>query len=97
MLTSLSPLFLQIYELYNGGATTAMYEIQVDALMKVQEENYQHGVFVCLNPRGEIGPGLTAHTEWIFSPLEAKMYSVRLAPLRTSTFLWEFVSHSIPT
>uniref|UniRef100_A0A670JW35 Cilia and flagella associated protein 65 n=1 Tax=Podarcis muralis TaxID=64176 RepID=A0A670JW35_PODMU len=68
----------QIYELYNGGATTAMYEIQVDALMKVQEENYQHGVFVCLNPRGEIGPGLTAHTEWIFSPLEAKMYSVEV-------------------
>nr|XP_034983136.1 cilia- and flagella-associated protein 65 isoform X1 [Zootoca vivipara] len=68
----------QIYELYNGGATTAVYEIQVDALMKVQEENYHHEVFVCLNPRGEIGPGLTAHTEWIFSPLEAKMYSVEV-------------------
>ncbi|XP_061465321.1 cilia- and flagella-associated protein 65 isoform X2 [Rhineura floridana] len=66
----------QIYELYNGGATSAVYEIQVDALTQVQEENYHHAVFVCLNPRGEIGPGLTAHTEWIFSPLEAKMYSV---------------------
>ncbi|XP_044294405.1 cilia- and flagella-associated protein 65 [Varanus komodoensis] len=66
----------QIYELYNGGSTSAMYEIQVDALTKVQEENHQHSVFICLNPRGEIGPGLTAHTEWIFSPLEAKMYSV---------------------
>ncbi|XP_054827614.1 cilia- and flagella-associated protein 65 [Eublepharis macularius] len=66
----------QIYELYNGGSTKVVYEIQVDALMKVQEENYQHAVFVCLRPKGEIGPGLTAHTEWIFSPLEAKMYSV---------------------
>ncbi|XP_060117268.1 cilia- and flagella-associated protein 65 isoform X2 [Heteronotia binoei] len=66
----------QIYELYNGGATKVVYEIQVDALMKVQEENHQHAVFLCLNPKGEIGPGLTAHTEWIFAPLEAKMYSV---------------------
>nr|XP_056708024.1 cilia- and flagella-associated protein 65 [Euleptes europaea] len=66
----------QIYELYNGGATKVVYEIQVDALMKVQEENHQHAVFLCLQPKGEIGPGLTAHTEWIFSPLEAKMYSV---------------------
>ncbi|XP_062972842.1 cilia- and flagella-associated protein 65 [Elgaria multicarinata webbii] len=66
----------QIYELYNGGSTSAVYEIQVDAMMKAQEENYMHSVFFCLNPRGEIGPGLTAHTEWIFSPLEAKMYSV---------------------
>nr|XP_020647832.1 cilia- and flagella-associated protein 65 isoform X1 [Pogona vitticeps] len=68
----------QIYELYNGGATTAVYEIQVDALLKVQEENHKHAVFMCLNPKGEIGPGLTAHTEWIFSPLEAKMYSVEV-------------------
>nr|XP_060629252.1 cilia- and flagella-associated protein 65 [Anolis sagrei ordinatus] len=68
----------QIYELYNGGSTIAVYEIQVDALTKVQEQNYQHAVFTCLNPRGEIGPGLTAHTEWIFSPLEAKMYSVEV-------------------
>ncbi|XP_077176848.1 cilia- and flagella-associated protein 65 isoform X2 [Paroedura picta] len=66
----------QVYELYNGGATKVVYEIQVDALMKVQEENHHHSVFLCLNPKGEIGPGLTAHTEWIFSPLEAKMYSV---------------------
>ncbi|KAJ7345981.1 hypothetical protein JRQ81_001931 [Phrynocephalus forsythii] len=68
----------QIYELYNGGATTVVYEIQVDALLKVQEENHQHAVFMCLNPKGEIGPGLTAHTEWIFSPLEAKMYLVEV-------------------
>ncbi|KAH0621232.1 hypothetical protein JD844_022312 [Phrynosoma platyrhinos] len=68
----------QIYELYNGGSTTAVYEIQVDALMKVQEENFHHTVFICLNPRGEIGPGLTAHTEWIFSPLESRMYSVEV-------------------
>ncbi|XP_070585217.1 cilia- and flagella-associated protein 65 isoform X2 [Erythrolamprus reginae] len=66
----------QIYELYNGGSTTAVYEIQMDALLQIEKDSYQHAVFTCLNPRGEIGPGLTAHTEWIFCPLEAKMYSV---------------------
>ncbi|XP_053117944.1 cilia- and flagella-associated protein 65 isoform X2 [Hemicordylus capensis] len=66
----------QIYELYNGGSTSVVYEIQLDTLMKVQQENYHHLVFNCLNPKGEIAPGLTAQTEWIFSPLEAKMYSV---------------------
>lgn len=78
---------LQIYELYNGGSTSAVYEIQMDALRQVERENHHHAVFTCLNPRGEIGPGLTAHTEWIFCPLEAKMYSVKLLSLRISTFL----------
>ncbi|TFJ95249.1 lipolysis-stimulated lipoprotein receptor-like [Platysternon megacephalum] len=52
------------------------YEIQLDSVMKIQEENFQHRVFVCLNPRGEILPGMTSHIEWIFSPLEARTYSV---------------------
>ncbi|XP_067426153.1 cilia- and flagella-associated protein 65 [Emydura macquarii macquarii] len=66
----------QIYELYNGGSMAVAYEIQLDSVMKIQEENFQHPVFVCLNPRGEILPGMTSHIEWIFSPLEARMYSV---------------------
>lgn len=53
------------------------YEVQLDSVMKIQEENFQHPVFVCLNPRGEILPGMTSHIEWVFSPLEARTYSVR--------------------
>ncbi|XP_038277803.2 cilia- and flagella-associated protein 65 isoform X3 [Dermochelys coriacea] len=66
----------QIYELYNGGSMAVAYEIQLDSVMKIQEENFQHPVFVCLNPRGEILPGMTSHIEWVFSPLEARTYSV---------------------
>ncbi|KAJ7405656.1 cilia and flagella associated protein 65 [Pitangus sulphuratus] len=66
----------QIYELYNGGSMPVMFEVQLDNLMKIQEENFQHPVFVCLTPRGEIPPGKTGHIEWVFSPLEAKTYSV---------------------
>ncbi|XP_069838637.1 cilia- and flagella-associated protein 65 isoform X2 [Dendropsophus ebraccatus] len=66
----------QIYELFNGGSVAVIYEIQLEPLREVQEQNYHHPVFQCLNPRGEILPGATAFVEWIFSPLEAKTYSV---------------------
>ncbi|MEE6488904.1 hypothetical protein FKM82_015429 [Ascaphus truei] len=67
-----------IYELFNGGSVAVIYEIQLDPLKKIQEKNYHHPVFQCLNPRGEILPGSTAYVEWIFSPLEAKTYSVNV-------------------
>ncbi|NXE41656.1 CFA65 protein, partial [Ptilorrhoa leucosticta] len=66
----------QIYKLYNGGSTPVTFEVQLDNLVKTREKNFQHPVFVCLTPRGEIPPGETGHIEWIFSPLEAKTYSV---------------------
>ncbi|XP_018410429.1 PREDICTED: coiled-coil domain-containing protein 108 [Nanorana parkeri] len=67
---------IQIYELYNGGSVAVIYEIQLEPLRGVQEQNYHHPIFQCLNPRGEILPGATAYVEWIFSPVEAKTYSV---------------------
>ncbi|NWV79103.1 CFA65 protein, partial [Dasyornis broadbenti] len=66
----------QTYKLYNGGSTPVTFEVQLDNIVKIQEKNFQHPVFVCLTPRGEIPPGETGHIEWIFSPLEPKTYSV---------------------
>ncbi|NXO84430.1 CFA65 protein, partial [Sitta europaea] len=66
----------QIYKLYNGGSMPVTFEVQLDNIVKTQEKNFQHPVFVCLTPRGEIPPGETGHIEWIFSPLEAKIYMV---------------------
>ncbi|NXK62188.1 CFA65 protein, partial [Sylvietta virens] len=66
----------QIYKLYNGGSMPVTFEVQLDNIVKTQEENFQHPVFVCLTPRGDIPPGETGHIEWIFSPLEAKTYMV---------------------
>ncbi|NWW99450.1 CFA65 protein, partial [Caloenas nicobarica] len=66
----------QIYELYNGGSMPVMFEVQLDNIVRIQEENFRHPVFVCLTPRGEIPPGTTGHIEWIFSPVEARMYLV---------------------
>ncbi|NXL72599.1 CFA65 protein, partial [Leptocoma aspasia] len=66
----------QIYKLYNGGSMPVTFEVRLDNIVKIQEKNFQHPVFVCLTPRGEIPPGETGHIEWIFSPLEAKTYMV---------------------
>ncbi|XP_052605856.1 cilia- and flagella-associated protein 65 isoform X1 [Peromyscus californicus insignis] len=66
----------QIYELYNGGSVPVTYEVQVSILSQVQEKNFDHPIFCCLNPKGEIQPGTTAQTLWIFSPIEAKTYTV---------------------
>ncbi|NWU01695.1 CFA65 protein, partial [Urocynchramus pylzowi] len=66
----------QIYKLYNGGSMPVTFEVQQDNIVKIREKNFQHSVFVCLTPRGEIPPGESGHIEWIFSPLEAKTYTV---------------------
>ncbi|NXU36958.1 CFA65 protein, partial [Drymodes brunneopygia] len=66
----------QIYKLYNGGSMPVIFEVQLDNIKKIQEKNFQHPVFVCRTPSGEIPPGETGNIEWIFSPLEAKTYSV---------------------
>ncbi|NWW24601.1 CFA65 protein, partial [Falcunculus frontatus] len=67
---------IQVYKLYNGGSMPVTFEVQLDNTMKIRDKNFQHPVFVCLNPRGEIPPGETGHIEWIFSPLEAETYTV---------------------
>lgn len=67
---------LQIYELYNGGSVPVTYEVQVSVLSQVQEKNFDHPIFCCLNPKGEIQPGTTTRILWIFSPIEAKTYTV---------------------
>ncbi|XP_056144876.1 cilia- and flagella-associated protein 65 [Lampris incognitus] len=66
----------QAYELYNGGAVPACYEVDTAPLRQLQTDNFNHPVLDCLNPRGEVPPGKTAMLEWVFSPLEAKIYKV---------------------
>ncbi|XP_035391658.1 cilia- and flagella-associated protein 65 isoform X1 [Electrophorus electricus] len=66
----------QVYELYNGGALPVRYHVDTSPLEQLQEENFSHPVLHCLNPDGEVQPGRSATLEWLFSPLEAKTYSV---------------------
>ncbi|XP_041929012.1 cilia- and flagella-associated protein 65 isoform X1 [Alosa sapidissima] len=66
----------QVYELYNGGALPLRYHVDTEPLEQLTADNFGHPVLQCLTPYGEVLPGRSACTEWIFSPLEAKTYSV---------------------
>lgn len=68
---------LQVYELHNAGAMTVHYQVDASVLSQLQTDNFNHPVLRCLNPDGTVLPGQTAVLEWIFSPLEAKLYQVR--------------------
>ncbi|KAM8857620.1 cilia- and flagella-associated protein 65 isoform 2-T2 [Synchiropus picturatus] len=65
---------LQVYEIYNAGAVPVQYEVDQASLSQLQEDNFNHPVLSCLNPRGQILPGALASLEFIFSPFELKTY-----------------------
>nr|XP_023695931.1 cilia- and flagella-associated protein 65 isoform X2 [Paramormyrops kingsleyae] len=66
----------QTCDLYNAGAVPATYRVDITPLQQLTADNFGHPVLQCLNPSGEVQPGLVASLLWIFSPLEAKTYSV---------------------
>ncbi|XP_035030976.2 cilia- and flagella-associated protein 65 [Hippoglossus stenolepis] len=64
----------QGYVIYNAGSVPVHYEVDTAVLSQLQIDNFNHPVLRCLSPEGEVPAGKTAVLEWIFSPLEAKMY-----------------------
>lgn len=77
---------VQVLKLQNTGALPVHYEVDTDVLLKLQMDNFNHAVLTCLNPEGHVPAGQSAMVEWIFSPLEAKLYSVRLIPTVHTSF-----------
>ncbi|XP_075896045.1 cilia- and flagella-associated protein 65 isoform X3 [Nelusetta ayraudi] len=67
---------LQVYELHNAGARPVHYQVDASVLSRLQTDNFNHPLLRCLNPKGTVLPGQTAVLEWIFSPLEAKLYQM---------------------
>lgn len=81
---------MQVYELHNAGAMTVHYQVDESVLSRLQIDNFNHPVLQCLNPNGTVLPGQTALLEWIFSPLEAKLYQVRI--IKTSLRQWNSIA-----
>lgn len=69
----------QVYELYNGCTVPFCYKVDLSVLSQLQKDNFDHPLLRCLNPEGNVLPGQTVMLEWIFSPMEAKMYQVSTA------------------
>ncbi|XP_061578921.1 cilia- and flagella-associated protein 65 [Cololabis saira] len=89
----------QMFELHNGGEVPVHYEVDAAALSQLQENNFNHPVLCCLNPEGDILPGKTAVLEWIFSPLEARLYHMDV-PIHiqdTNSTLMRFEGYGLDT
>uniref|UniRef100_H3C1V3 Uncharacterized protein n=1 Tax=Tetraodon nigroviridis TaxID=99883 RepID=H3C1V3_TETNG len=71
----------QVYGLYNGCAMPFLYQVDLSVLSQLQKDNFNHPLLHCLNPEGKVLPGQTVVLEWIFSPMEAKMYQFEI-PIR---------------
>lgn len=69
----------QVYGLYNGCAVPFCYKVDLSVLSQLQKDSFDHPLLCCLNPEGKVLPGQTIMLEWIFSPMEAKMYQVSTA------------------
>lgn len=69
-----------MFEVHNAGAVPVYYKVDTSVLSQLQVENFKHPVLHCLNPEAEVLPGTVAMLEWIFSPLEPKMYHVWVGP-----------------
>jgi len=67
---------IQFFPLHNGGGQPVEFHLDISPLDEIQERNCGWRIFECLNPTGVIPPGQTAYVSWIFSPLEAKTYTV---------------------
>ena len=65
-----------MFEIHNSGDTSVGYTIDTKPLDNLQASNYLMPILKCLQPRGEIPPGCTVPVEFVFSPLEAKKYTV---------------------
>ena len=66
----------QTYELHNAGEKAVSYEVDITPLHTLTQSNYLMPILQCLQSQGEVPPHGTAAVPFIFSPLEAKRYSV---------------------
>ncbi|XP_063674986.1 cilia- and flagella-associated protein 65-like isoform X4 [Bolinopsis microptera] len=69
---------IQYYELYNGGDSQMGYEVMDESLAQLTHENYGCEIMKCLQPTGRVQPHSIAQIPFLFSPLEAKTYAVKV-------------------
>ena len=68
---------LQVFEIHNSGDSGVGYTVDTRPLDDLQATNYLMPILKCLQPQGEIPSGCSVSLEFVFSPLEAKKYTVR--------------------
>ncbi|KAI9141425.1 hypothetical protein BKA69DRAFT_1166792 [Paraphysoderma sedebokerense] len=69
---------IQMYRLINTSTVPIKFEIDQRPLDKLKTDNYDFEILSCRNTTGSIEPGKSEFLEWIFHPLEEKLYEVDL-------------------
>lgn len=83
---------VQFVELRNLGTSNATFTVDETALQTLMQENYDFPILRCLTPSGTIqGGGGSTQLEFMFAPLEAKLYKCKL-PISVSSELGNFGS-----
>ena len=54
------------------------YEVMDESLAQLTHENYGCEIMKCLQPTGRVQPHSIAQIPFLFSPLEAKTYAVKV-------------------
>jgi len=62
--------------LHNAGDVPVEYRVDTNPLEELKDSNYLMSILECLQPNGEIPAGRTIPLQFVFSPLEAKKYTV---------------------
>ena len=72
------------------------YRIDTQPLEVLRESNYFMSILECLQPSGEIPAGRTIPVQFVFSPLEAKRYTVGHFVLRDKRLCYLAASFMLP-
>jgi hypothetical protein len=68
----------QEIQLYNPGTSDLEYTVKLGEVDALMETNFDHPIFTCLNPEGCVPARGSTALRWLFSPLEAKQYDVKV-------------------
>ena len=70
---------LQRMEIVNPSSFNISYDIEMKPLLQLSSDNYNEDIFKVISPHGVINAQSSSFVEWIFNPLEDKMYNVELS------------------
>ena len=71
-----TPPLAQAYELHNAGGSAVGYEVDTSPLDALREASYLVPILECLQTQGEVPAGGSATLPFVFSPVEARTYTV---------------------
>jgi hypothetical protein len=69
---------VQVFDIHNSGDSAVGYTVDTRPLDNLEASNYLMPILKCLQPQGEIPSGCSVSLEFVFSPLEAKKYTVSI-------------------